>query len=64
VLLVSLFLSRLRNNRSSYRLLVNIGGSGNCSDRYGAVVGSTGGITIAGLGLVFRVLASSNSDRS
>jgi len=43
---------------------VNIGGSGNRSDHYSAVVGSTGGITIAGLGLAFRVLASSNNNRS
>ena len=41
---------------------MNIGGSGNRLDYYGAVVSSTGGITIAGLGLAFRVLAFSNSD--
>jgi len=64
VLPVSLFLSRLRNNWSSYYLLVNIGGFSNRSDRYSAVVGFTGGMTIAGLGLIFRVLASSNGDRS
>jgi len=64
VLPVSLFLSRLRNNWSSHCLLVNIRGSSNCSDYCGAVISSTGGITIAGLGLVFRVLASNNSNQS
>jgi len=64
VLPVSLFLSQLRNNRSSYYLLVNIRGSSNYLDYYGTVVSSTSGITITGSGLVFRVLASSNSDRS
>jgi len=64
VLLVSLFLSRLRNNWSSYYLLVNIGGSSNYLDYYSVVVSFTSGITITGLGLVFHVLASSNSDRS
>jgi len=43
---------------------VNIRGSGNRLDRYSIVVGSTGGITIASLGLAFHVLASSNSNRS
>jgi len=43
---------------------VNIRGSSNRLDCYSAVVSSTGGITIASLGLVFRVLASSNSDQS
>ena len=43
---------------------MNIRGSSNYLDCYSAVVGSTGGITIASLGLAFRVLASSNSDRS
>ena len=43
---------------------MNIRGSGNRSDYCGAVVGSTGRITIASLGLAFRVLAFSNSDRS
>jgi len=43
---------------------VNIKGSGNYLDCYSIVVSSTSGITIAGLGLVFRVLASSNSNWS
>ena len=43
---------------------MNIGGSGNHLDHCGAVVSSTSGITITGLGLAFRVLASSNSNRS
>jgi hypothetical protein len=37
---------------------VNTGGSSSFSDRCEAVVGSTGGVTIAGSGLAFRVLAS------
>jgi len=41
---------------------VNIGGSSNRLDYYGAVVGSTSRITITGLGLAFRVLASNNSN--
>ena len=61
---ISLFLSRLRNNWSSYCLLVNIRGSSNCLDCYSTVVGFIGGITIASLGLAFRVLAFSNSDWS
>jgi len=61
---VSLFLSRLRNNWSSYYLLVNIRGSSNCLDCCGVVVGFTGGMIIASLGLAFCVLASNNSDRS
>ena len=43
---------------------MNIGGSSNRLDYYSAVVGSIGGITIASLGLAFRVLASSNSNQS
>jgi len=43
---------------------VNIRGSSNRSDCYSTVVGSTSGITIAGSGLAFRVLASSNGNRS
>jgi hypothetical protein len=43
---------------------VNTRGSSSFSDCYKAVVGSTGGVTIAGLGLAFRVLASRDSIRS
>ena len=43
---------------------MNIRGSSNRLDCYSAVVGSISGITIASLGLAFRVLAFSNSDRS
>ena len=60
-MLVSLFLSQLKNNQSSYYLLVNTRGLGSFLDHYKAVVGSIGGVIIAGLGLIFRVLASSDS---
>jgi hypothetical protein len=43
---------------------VNTGGFSSFSDRYKAVVGSTGGVTITSLGLAFRVLASRDSIRS
>ena len=43
---------------------MNIRGSGNRLDYYSAVVSFTSRITITGLGLAFRVLASSNGDRS
>ena len=39
---------------------MNTRGSGSFLDHYGTVVGFIGGITIAGLGLTFRVLAFSN----
>ena len=58
---ISLFLSWLKNDWNSYYLLVNTGGSGSFLDYYKAVVGSIGGVTIAGLGLVFRVKGSGNS---
>ena len=45
-------------------MLVNTRGSSGFLDYYNTVVGSTSGITIAGLELAFRVLASSNSDWS
>ena len=60
-MLVSLFLSWFKNNRSSHYLLVNTGGSGSFSDCYKAVVGFTGGVTIAGSGLAFRVKGFRNS---
>ena len=37
---------------------MNTRGSSSFLDHYKAVVGSIGGVTIAGLGLVFRVLVS------
>ena len=58
---VSLFLSWLKNDWSSYYLLINTGGSGSFSDRYKAVVGCIGGVIIAGSGLAFRVKGSGNS---
>ena len=39
---------------------MNIGGSSSYLDCCGVVVGSLGWITTAGLGLMFRVLASGN----
>ena len=57
-MLVSIFLSWFKNDRNSYYLLVNTGGSGSFSDHYKAVIGSIGGVIITGLGLVFRVLTS------
>ena len=56
-MLISLFLNWLKNDQNSHYLLINTGGSSSFSDRYKAVVGSIEGVTIAGLGLVFRVLA-------
>ena len=61
VLLVSLFLSQFKNDQSSYHLPVNTKGFGSFLDYYNIVVSSIGGITITNLGLVFCVLASSNS---
>ena len=52
---VSLFLSWLKNDQSSYHLLVNTGGFSSFSDCYKAVVGSIGGVAIASSGLAFRV---------
>ena len=60
-MLVSLFLSWFKNDWSFYYLLVNIRGSGSFLDHYKAVVGSIGGVTIAGLGLAFRVKGFRNS---
>ena len=40
---------------------MNTGGSGSFSNCCKAVVGSIGGVTIAGLGLVFRVKGFKNS---
>ena len=45
-------------------MLVNTRGSSSFLNYYNTVVGFTGGITIASLGLAFRILASSNSDWS
>ena len=39
---------------------MNTGGSSSFSDRYKAVVGFIGGVTIASLGLVFRVKGFGN----
>ena len=60
-MLVSLFLSWLKNNQSSYYLLINTGGFGSFSDCYKTVVGFIGGVTIASLGLAFRVKGFRNS---
>ena len=60
-MLVSLFLSWLRNDWSSYYLPVNIGGSGSHSDCCSVVVGSLRWITTASLGLIFHILASGDS---
>jgi len=49
-------------SRASRALLVNTRGSSSFSDCYNIVVGSTSGITIASLGLIFRVLAFSKSN--
>ena len=54
-MLVSLFLSWLKNDQSFYHLLVNTRGFSSFSDYYKAVVSFIGGVTIASLGLVFRV---------
>ena len=59
-MLISLFLSQFKNDQSSYYLLINTEGSGSFSDYYKAVVGSIGGVTIAGSGLIFRVKGSRN----
>ena len=59
-MLISLFLSWLKNNWSSYYLLVNTGGSSSFLDCYKAVVGSIGGVTITGLGLTFHVKGFKN----
>ena len=60
-MLVSLFLSRFKNDQSSYYLLVNTRGFNSFSDYYKAVVSSIGGVTIASLGLAFRVKGFRNS---
>ena len=56
-MLVSLFLSWLKNDRNSYYLLMNIRGFSSFLDYYKAVVNFIGGVIIAGLGFVFRVSA-------
>ena len=59
-MLVNLFLNWLKNDQSSYYLLVNTGGSSSFLDCYKAVVGSIGGVIITSLGLAFCVLAFRN----
>ena len=63
-MLISLFLSWLKNDQSSYYLLVNTRGSSSFSDCYKAVVNSIGGVTIAGSGLAFRVKGFRNGVES